>query len=262
MWFLVGVAGLSEADTTQHTVSDSTRLDDSKLETSNCVVTESLAPSCGTGARMQRLWQWRCDQAEGRSVTSMSWNTDRHDLVAVGYGSFVFGNNKDGLVCIWSFRNPNYPLWWFKVDSGVTSLDFSNVTGGVLAIGLSSGNIAVYDVKSKNAEPSISSQGALGKHHDPVWKVKWTDTGNIASTLVSISTDGRVTRWKITKGLEYNDLMRLKRVQRRDAVYTSQRMASIARSLKQEAFISRLTAGTAFDFSMNDDRIYLAGGHL
>lgn len=253
-------AGATDSQTMHHEAPDGAGPDDAKIESSsNNGAPDSGTHTVGRGACMQRLWLWTCDLTTGRSVTSMSWNTDRQDLVAVGYGSFVFGNNQDGLVCIWSLRNPNYPLWWFTVDSGVTSLDFSNVTGGVLAVGLYSGNIAVYDVKSRSTEPSISSKGAPGKHHDPVWKVKWTDTGNIASTLVSISTDGRVTRWRITKGLEHNDLMKLKRMQRRDSVYTSQRMANISRNLKQEAFISRLTAGTAFDFSMNDERIYLAG---
>lgn len=215
--------------------------------------------SCSNSSHMQLLWQWKCDITEGRSVTSMSWCTDRPDLVAAGYGSFVFGENKNGLVCIWSLKNPNYPLWSFSTEAGVTALDFSTVSGGVLAVGLYSGHIAVYDVKSRNSEPSITSYGVPGKHHDPVWKLKWTDTGNVASTLVSISTDGRVTRWKIAKGLEHNDLMKLKSVPRRDAPINSQRMANIARNLKQEAFISRLTAGTAFDFSQHDERIYLAG---
>ena len=122
-----------------------------------------------------------------------SWCTDRPDLVAAGYGSFEFGGNKNGLVCIWSLKNPNYPLWSFTTEAGVTALDFSTVSGGVLAVGLYSGHIAVYDVKSRNSEPNITSYGVPGKHHDPVWKLKWTDTGNVASTLVSISTDGRVT---------------------------------------------------------------------
>jgi dynein intermediate chain 4, axonemal len=131
--------------------------------------------------------------------------------------------------------------------------------GGVLAVGTYDGNISVYDVKSRNSDPVITSDGSSGKHLDPVWKVKWIDTGNLASTLVSISTDGRVTRWKISKGLEYNDLMKLKRTVRRDSVCTTQKMSNVARNLKHEAFISRLAAGTAFDFSQQDDRIYIAG---
>jgi len=76
--------------------------------------------------------------------------------------------------------------------------------------------------------------------------------------MVSVSTDGRVTRWKITKGLEHADLMRLKRTARRAAVPLTAKQASLARNLKQEAFISRLTAGTSFDFSPHDERVYLA----
>lgn len=126
-------------------------------------------------------------------------------------------------------------------------------------MGQYNGNVAVYDVKSRNPEPVITSDGSAGKHLDPVWKMKWMDTGAVATTLVSVSTDGRVTRWKISKGLEFNDLMKLKRTVRRDAVYTSQKMSNMARNLKHEAFISRLAAGTSFDFLQHDDRIYLAG---
>jgi WD40 repeat protein len=134
--------------------------------------------------------------------------------------------------------------------------------GGVLAVGTYGGNVAVFDVKSRSSEPIITSDGCAGKHLDPVWQIQWQDTGPIASTLVSISTDGRVTRWKITKGLEYGDLMKLRRTQRRDTVFTSQRMTNMARGLKQDAFISRLTAGTAFDFSPEDERVYIAGAQL
>jgi hypothetical protein len=37
----------------------------------------------------------------------------------------------------------------------------------------------------------------------------------VSENLVSISTDGRVTQWSIKKGLEHQDLMRLKRLHRR-----------------------------------------------
>ena len=93
----------------------------------------------------------------------------------------------------------------------------------------------------------------------PVWKVRWLDTGALATTLVSISTDGRVTRWDTAKGLEFDDLMKLKRTVRREAAAGPLKASSAARGLKQEAFISRLTAGTAFDVSAHDERVYIAG---
>lgn len=96
---------------------------------------QSTAPAdaylTGTSSndRIQLLWQWKCGLTEGKNVSCMAWNHDRHDLAAVGYGSFVFGQQQEGLVCIWSMKNPSYPLWWFAVSSGVTSVDFSGATG-------------------------------------------------------------------------------------------------------------------------------------
>lgn len=47
-------------------------------------------------------------------------------------------------------------------------------------------------------------------------QVRWLDRGaERDEVLVSISTDGRVTQWSIAKGLECQDIMRLKRVARR-----------------------------------------------
>lgn len=81
---------------------------------------------------MQLLWQWSCDLTAGRNVSCMAWNHERHDLLAVGYGSFEFERQQGGLVCLWSMRNPSYPLWWFELESGVTALDFSKATGACL----------------------------------------------------------------------------------------------------------------------------------
>jgi hypothetical protein len=48
-----------------------------------------------------------------------------------------------------------------------------------------------------------------------VWKLQWVERGEVGESLISISTDGRVTQWSIKKGLEHTDLMKLKRVHRR-----------------------------------------------
>jgi WD40 repeat protein len=207
---------------------------------------------------LQLLWQWSCNLTKGRNVSCMAWNHERRDLLAVGYGSFVCQKHQGGLVCIWSMRNPSYPLWWFELESGITSLDFSKA-GGVLAVGTYSGNVVVCDVKARSSEPVITSDGSPGKHSDPVWAVKWLDTGTLTPMLVTTSTDGRVTRWNITKGFEFDDLMKLKRTVRRDPLHITPKMSNLARNLKQEAFISRLTGGTTFDFSKQDERVYIAG---
>jgi hypothetical protein len=43
--------------------------------------------------------------------------------------------------------------------------------------------------------------------------VRWVDKGpERAEALVSVSSDGRVTQWSMSKGLECSDLIKLKRV--------------------------------------------------
>jgi WD40 repeat protein len=115
-------------------------------------------------------------------------------------------------------------------------------------------------------------------------QVKWLDRGHERDELlVSISTDGRITQWSIAKGLECNDLMKLKRVQRRPAPApigggaggggggaaptsgTGKHGAGGGGggaggvAVEHDAFISRLTSGMSFDFSGRDERIYIAG---
>lgn len=50
-----------------------------------------------------------------------------------------------------------------------------------------------------------------GKHTDIIWEIQWVDKAEKGETLVSISGDGRVIEWSMKKGLEFNELMQLKR---------------------------------------------------
>ena len=61
----------------------------------------------------------------------------------------------------------------FETQSGVTAIDFSSSNPNILALGLYSGAVAVYDVRQKQGTPSMESDAATGKHSDPVWKVRF-----------------------------------------------------------------------------------------
>ncbi|KAG2499039.1 hypothetical protein HYH03_003224 [Edaphochlamys debaryana] len=248
---------------------------------------QELADLGDDAPRMEHLWDWVCPMTAGKNVACMGWNKANPDLLAVGYGSYSFASGQQqpqqppapaadgspaaptpaepkGLVAFWSLKNLQHPLWWFEVKSAVTALDFSTYTPNVLAIGLYDGTVSIYDIKSRQGTPSMESDVHSGKHSDPVWKVKWLDNGpERDEPLVSISTDGRVTQWSIAKGLEFSDLMKLKRMARRGAGAPAAAGAgrdgkAAAAPEQQDAFISRLTSGMAFDFSSRDERIYVA----
>lgn len=208
------------------------------------------------GPNLDRLWSYICPLTKGHNVSCLAWNKSNPDLVAVGYGQFDFTNQKSGLVCCWSLKNPEFPERVYTAKQGVTALDFSVANANLLAVGYYDGGVAIYNVRSAEDEPIIDNQESQGKHLCPVWQIQWIEKERgsgeeRAEVLISISTDGRVTQWSIRKGFESYDIMRLKKL--------PTRMAGKAREKKGEAFISRHAGGLCFDFHSRDSNVYLAG---
>nr|KAF6380918.1 hypothetical protein mMyoMyo1_020524 [Myotis myotis] len=216
-------------------------------------------------ANLERLWSFSCDLTKGLNVSSLAWNKANPDLLAVGYGHFGFKEQKKGLACCWSIKNPMWPERIYQSPYGVTAVDFSIGTPNLLAVGYHNGTIAVYNVQSNVNVPVLDSSESPQKHLEPIWQLQWIeqDRGTTGDDkreiLVSISADGRIAKWIIRKGLDCYDLMRLKRT-----------TSSISRrggekEKKGEALISRQAPGMCFAFHPKDTNIYLAGteeGHI
>ncbi|KAG0575392.1 hypothetical protein KC19_5G000900 [Ceratodon purpureus] len=208
-----------------------------------------LPPLEDSTATVHSIWDFQCNVTEGRNISCMSWNKMNRHLIAVGYGEFDFGKQRDGMIAFWSLKNPRYPHAVLPTHSGVTSVDFATSSPSLLAVGFYSGNVAIYDVRNpRDLEPMVKSSFATGKHADPVWKVQWVDHATEhGEGLVSISTDGRVSQWSIKKDLEFVNLMKLKKV------------PSQNKGAQPQPFISRRSAGLCFEFSKKDIGIYLVG---
>jgi dynein intermediate chain 4, axonemal len=87
---------------------------------------------------------------------------------------------------------------------------------GLLAAGFIDGRVVIYDVRQTGEVCILDDSDNNGKHHDPVWELRWVERERVmgdehsrAEYLVSVSTDGRVTQWIIRKGLEFNGLYNL-----------------------------------------------------
>jgi WD40 repeat protein len=206
-------------------------------------------------ASLQLLWQFECPLTHGRNVSSFAWNHHNPDLLVVGYGDFRFaGKHADGLLLFWSLKNPNYPERVIRVPHGVTAVDFSSTQPALLAVGLYDGTVSIYNVKLDQDTPVLESAHEAGKHSDAVWQVKWVNKGlDRGENIVSISTDGRVSEWSMKKGLQYSDLMLLKRVQ--NSTGCSWRPPQS----KGEGIIVRHAAGMAFDFAPDSAGVYYVG---
>ncbi|XP_056247945.1 dynein axonemal intermediate chain 4 isoform X1 [Seriola aureovittata] len=213
--------------------------------------------SCRAPA-LERLWSFSCELSRGRSVSSMAWNRKNPDLLAVGYGESDSTDQRPGLVCCWSFKNPTWPERVLLCDSAVTSLDFSAKSPGQLAVGLHDGTVNIYNVQSQDDRSHVfSSSECPNKHLGPVWQLRWTQqelslTGEEKTeALFSVCADGRISKWFVfNNGLDCTDVMKLKRIHNTRKNNKGQRTESV---------LSALTPGLCVDFHPTDSSLYLAG---
>ena len=70
------------------------------------------------------LWKFTCEKEKRKQTTAICWNLAKHDLFAVGYGSYEFTRQGPGMVACFSLKNPSHPEYLFITESGVMSVDF------------------------------------------------------------------------------------------------------------------------------------------
>uniref|UniRef100_A0A8B9N6N1 Dynein axonemal intermediate chain 4 n=1 Tax=Accipiter nisus TaxID=211598 RepID=A0A8B9N6N1_9AVES len=215
--------------------------------------------------RLERLWSYICDLTNGHNVSSMAWSKVNPDLLAVGYGAFDCKEQKKGLACCWSLKNPMWPERIFRCEHGVTALDFSMASPNLLAVGMYDGSVTIYNVRSCNDAALLDSSESSNKHTGPIWQMRWVEQDRGATgdgkkeRLICISADGRITEWFIQKRLDCIDLMKIKRTE------SDKRKLPGEKERKREALISQQAAGMCFDFHPKDTNFYLAGteeGHI
>ncbi|NXY38228.1 WDR78 protein, partial [Pomatorhinus ruficollis] len=225
----------------------------------------SESPAEGGGPSLEQLWSYRCDLTSGHSVSSMAWNKVNPDLLAVGYREFVSQDQKKGLACCWSLKNPMWPERIFRCEHGVTAVDFSLASPNLLAVGMANGCVAIYDVRSRGDAALLDSSASLNKHKGPVWQLRWVEqdrgatAGDRKERLMCISGDGRMTQWFIQQRLDCSDVMKIKRTE------SEKKKLPGEKERKSEAPISQQAAGMCFDFHPEDPDIFLAGteeGHI
>ncbi|RKP00336.1 hypothetical protein CXG81DRAFT_19698 [Caulochytrium protostelioides] len=242
---------------------------------------------------LEPLWTFRCEMARGRPVHAMVWNPVAPDILAVAYGTCTHHPSVPGLVLCWSLKNVAWPERVFPLPSAATSLDFSQTYANHLAIGMASGLIQLVDVRTTDA-PRLDNANSPGKHRDAVWALRWADmptadASNKMQRLISVSTDGRVVDWRLKKGLDFQELMTLKRTMKQrpkmaDAVTTTTVAAATAAATasptmspatamapspstarpgmggsKETLMLARHAGGLAFESSDQDASVYLVG---
>eukprot|EP00762_Andalucia_godoyi_P000489 ANDGO_03107.mRNA.1 ciliary len=181
-------------------------------------------------------------------ASSIAFNPRNPNLFAVSYLS-SFDRTSVGGVAVFNVKNPLSAERVYPLTSGATCLAFNPFQASNLCVGHIDGTISLIDIRVRNVSDALlyESIRGQGKHTDAVWDVQCRSDG----LFVSVSSDGRVAQWATKKGLECQDLMRLKRISGGAA---AQRKGAI----KSDAFISRHAGGLSLSFLPTDSNIYLA----
>eukprot|EP00887_Chlorella_sp_A99_P003522 scaffold7.g3522.t1 len=163
------------------------------------------------------LWPFACGRVRGRAVTALAWSPRYFDLFAAGYGSYDFAAPTAGLVVCYSLKSPGAPEAAFSTPAGVLCLDFHPEHPNLLAVGCYDGSVLVFDVRApppaggRPPPPLYASTARSGKHSEPVWQVAWQRTDSHELQFASVSSDGRVTLWSVSKNeLSFRDLLVLR----------------------------------------------------
>ncbi|KAM4761453.1 cytoplasmic dynein 2 intermediate chain 2 isoform 2-T3 [Cyanocitta cristata] len=141
-------------------------------------------------------------QDQNLQVTSVSWNATG-SVIACSYGRLDDGDwsTEKSYVCTWNLDrrglNPQHPDLVVDVTSSVMCLAFHPSQPSLIAGGLFSGELVVWDT-SRTEDPVIWRTGMTDDTHtDPVYQVNWLpDTKHRnRSRLLSVATDGKILVW-------------------------------------------------------------------
>jgi len=246
-----GKSDHKRSDATSSASSTSTSSATTSSSTSSASTSTAVSSSSGDKSDLfLPLWRFQYEKAKRRTVTSIVWNHTYTDLFAVGFGSYEWSTQNDGLICVYTLKNTSYPEYQFTTSSGVMCLDFHPQHPSLLVAGLYDGSICVYDVRSKDDKPIFVSNNPKQKHTDPVWQVRWApEEPGKNINFFSISSDGRVTNWIVNKNELINEeVTELKLVNRsRDDQLVT-----------ETAFIG-LAGGCCFDFNPNQEHLFVVG---
>lgn len=210
----------------------------------------------GTGFFLP-LWHFTFDACRRKTVSSIAWNPLHTDMFAVGYGSYNFMKQTTGAICVYTLKNTSHPEHTFTLPSGVMCVNWNPQHPSLLAVGCYDGTVAVFDVRKEGSDPIYQSTDPQQRHTDPVWQIHWTEAapGKDAS-FFTISSDGRVTQWIMSKNELLNEsVMELKLVSRdlKDAAAANDSADG------DDSNLVGLAAGSCFDFNPSSEHMFVVG---
>ncbi|OSD02964.1 dynein intermediate chain [Trametes coccinea BRFM310] len=133
---------------------------------------------------------------KNRSITDIDWSPKYPELSCASYNKNPAAlNEPDGIVAVWNLHLLERPEFVFHSQSDVLSVTFSPFHSNLIFGGTYSGQILLWDTRSKHL-PVLKTPLSAAGHTHPVYAMQMVGTQN-AHNLITSSTDGMVCSWLV-----------------------------------------------------------------
>ncbi|EMD38886.1 hypothetical protein CERSUDRAFT_112611 [Gelatoporia subvermispora B] len=133
---------------------------------------------------------------KNRSITDVDWSPKFPELSCASYNKNPAAlNEPDGIVAVWNLHLLERPEFVFHSQSDVLSVTFSPFHSNLIFGGTYSGQILLWDTRSKHL-PVLKTPLSAAGHTHPVYAMQMVGTQN-AHNLITSSTDGTVCSWLV-----------------------------------------------------------------
>ncbi|KAF8492500.1 dynein intermediate chain [Gautieria morchelliformis] len=149
------------------------------------------------GKRVKRVCAfWDERWCKNRSITDVDWSPKYSELSVASYNKNPAAlNEPDGIVAVWNLHLLERPEFVFHSQSDVLSVCFSPFHSNLVFGGTYSGQILLWDTRSKHL-PVLKTPLSAAGHTHPVYAMQMVGTQN-AHNLITSSTDGMVCSWLV-----------------------------------------------------------------
>lgn len=149
------------------------------------------------GKRVKRICTFYDERSgKNRSITDIDWSPKYPELSVASYNKNPAAlNEPDGIVAVWNLHLLDRPEFVFHSQSDVLSVTFSPFHSNLVFGGTYSGQILLWDTRSKHL-PVLKTPLSAAGHTHPVYAMQMVGTQN-AHNLITSSTDGTVCSWLV-----------------------------------------------------------------
>ncbi|KAH9629289.1 hypothetical protein HF086_008371 [Spodoptera exigua] len=149
--------------------------------------------------KMVKLWTYEYEETLNTPISCISYNPKYPSICAISHGKYGYADVCQGIVCIWSSKNPSKPERLYRFKDPVTCVSFSKKHPNWLACGFCNGDVIILDITSYSIKIKAKSKRDTNPCHDPIWVISWQSVEGDSEFVMTTSQDGRIRKFRKTK---------------------------------------------------------------